>query len=65
MIEVRVTSSSEFEQPTVYWVHVAAPGAERLVASCPYPHYAEAVAQALREKLTDDNVETLLSDGRR
>lgn len=52
MIEVSVTSSPEFERPTVYWVHVAAPGAERLVASCPYPQYAEAVAQALREELT-------------
>jgi hypothetical protein len=56
MIEVQV-----FETDNHQWlVIVNSLGASRIVAACPYPQYAEAVAQGLDAVLTDENVEALL-----
>lgn len=59
MIEVQVFEADNHQSLVV----VNSLGASRIVAACPYPQYAEAVAQGLDAVLTDDNVEALLGSG--
>lgn len=57
MIEVHVMETESHQ----WLVVVDSPGVSRIVASCPYPQYAEVVADGLDAVLTDDNVDRLES----
>lgn len=58
-IEVTITETG-FHKATHDWlVSVNAHGLQRIVATCPYPQYAEVVADALRAHLIAENVDQL------